>query len=260
MQQVRFEGSLLASLTELKAIEEQRVAEERAARELVEQTRIQQLADAECRRREAEEAKVRAEHEAHLAREQARLDAEREARLRIEALEATERARHQIELDRARLDAEVELRRAEVAKKRPTWMLAVTVFAMLATGVLVYVAIDSRHAEQQATETSKVALAEKDEAKRGAAEAGKRAEHVERELAELDRQINDAIKRLDLAAEKEAIADQKAHLKRLSDERAKKARDAAEAAEAVRIAKRKEKVIVDDACANNPLCPKPAKK
>src|SRR5690606_8448283 len=66
---MRVESSIMTSLSELRAIEQQRIADERAARER------QRLAEIEARR-VAEQARI--------AAEQARLRAEREERLRIE--------------------------------------------------------------------------------------------------------------------------------------------------------------------------------
>jgi len=124
------ENSVLFSLRELRQIEENRVAEEEQAARSAEEARQAAQAAAERRRREEEEAKVRAERDAQLAIETARENAEREARMRVESAEATERQRQQAALEQQRLQQEMELRRAEVAKKRPTWMLAVTDFKL----------------------------------------------------------------------------------------------------------------------------------
>jgi len=75
---------------------------------------------------------VRAERDEVLRIETARENAEREARMRVESAEAMERNRVQAALEQQRLQQEMELRRAEVAKKRPTWMLAVTGVALVA--------------------------------------------------------------------------------------------------------------------------------
>jgi hypothetical protein len=137
MQAARFEGSLMSSLQELKAIEQQRLADERAVVVRTEEMRIQALADAERKACEEIAAKARAEHEATLAIERARADAEREARLRVEAAEQAERARQMMALEQERTQQEMELRRAEVKQKRPTWMVAVTGLALVLACVLV---------------------------------------------------------------------------------------------------------------------------
>src|SRR6185436_16701817 len=99
----RTEGSLLASLCELRAIEHQRVADERAAVEAAAQARRHEQETRERLARDAETARLAAERDAQLAIEQARADAEREARLRLEAAHAAETARQQIALDHQRL-------------------------------------------------------------------------------------------------------------------------------------------------------------
>jgi hypothetical protein len=256
MQQVRYEGSLLASLTELKAIEEQRVAEERTARERAEQDRVEAIATRIRLEKEAAEAKARAEHEKQLALEQARVDAEREARLRVEAAEAAERARQQAELERMRLEQEHELRRAEVAKKRPTWMVAVTVVATLAAGVLVYVAVDSRGAAEDAQRASEIAQRETEQYRADAAKAVAQAEQVERDVAALDGQIGTAIKKLDSLKEQAEILAAKRALDKLNKDRA----DAANRAAKARIEAERLKRLggVHDVCSTGAIC-KPGK-
>ena len=66
---------------------------------------------------------MRAERDELRRIEDAKIAAEREAWLRVEAASAAERARHAIALEEHRIAQELELRRAEVAKTRPTWML-----------------------------------------------------------------------------------------------------------------------------------------
>jgi fused signal recognition particle receptor len=223
MQQVRYEGSLLASLSELKAIEEQRVAEERAARERVEQERVEAIALRARHEKEAAEAKARAEHEAQLAVERARVEAEREGRLRVEAAEAAERARQQAELERMRLEQEHELRRAEVAKKRPTWMVAVTAIATLAAGVLIYVAVVSRNAEQAAITESEVAIAETKKYQADVRKAREQTDLALTEMSELDGRITAATAKLKDMSDKAEIAAAQASLKKLNQERIEKA-------------------------------------
>src|SRR5882762_4402638 len=134
------ENSVLFSLRELRQIEESRVQEEEHAVRTAEQARIAAAQEAERQRREAEEAKVRAERDELLRIETARENADRDARMRVESAEAMERQRVQAALEQQRLQHEMELRRAEVAKKRPTWMLAVTGVALLAAIGLIVIA------------------------------------------------------------------------------------------------------------------------
>ena len=135
------ENSVLFSLRELRQIEENRVQEEEHAVRTAEETRARAYEEAEQRRRAEEDAKVRAERDAQLQIEQAREGAEREVRMRVESAEATERQRQQAALEQSRLQQEMEIRREEVSKKRPTWMLAVTGLAVLMAVGLVFFAI-----------------------------------------------------------------------------------------------------------------------
>src|SRR4051812_45573044 len=84
----RREGSIVQSLSELRDIERQRIADERAAIQRAEAARIAAREAAERQVREEEEARVTAEREARLAAEHARLEGEREERRRIDATAA----------------------------------------------------------------------------------------------------------------------------------------------------------------------------
>src|ERR1043165_6694562 len=136
------ENSVLFSLRELRQIEENRVQEEAHAVKSAEEARIRAKEEAERRKREEEEAKIQAERDHQRQIEEARVAAEREARMRVEAGEAAERQRHQAALEQSRLQQEMELRRAEVAKKRPTWMLAVTGIALVGAVGLIFFAVN----------------------------------------------------------------------------------------------------------------------
>src|SRR3954468_12861947 len=135
-RQERFEGSLMTSLAELRAIEEERIAAERAALVGDADARRRAIEDTERQAREAAEAKIAAAHaeQVRIARE--REDAERQARMHVEAAAAAEHARHAAALEQEWMAQELDLRRQEVARKRPTWMIAVTVVAVLAAGGL----------------------------------------------------------------------------------------------------------------------------
>ena len=62
------------------------------------------------------------------------------------------------------MDQEHELRRAEVAKKRPTWMLAVTGLALCAGLALAGFAIARGHAADDAAQAQAKAQHDKDQA------------------------------------------------------------------------------------------------
>jgi anti-anti-sigma regulatory factor len=132
MPKERIETSIMASLSELRDIEKQRIADEREAVERARQAAIDAKRAEEQSRVDAEEARKRAEREEIIKIQLAQAEREKQARLRVEAAEAAERMRLQAELDAQRMAAEMELRREEVARKRPTWMLAVTGVAFVA--------------------------------------------------------------------------------------------------------------------------------
>lgn len=193
---MRIESSITTSLSELRAIEQQRLVEERVAVERQRQAEADARQAQERARREAEELRVRAEREALMRLEIAKAEAEREARLRVEAAEAAERARLQIALDQQRMTEEMELRRVEAAKKRPTWMVAVTAIACMAAAGLTWFAIDrsSRMVEADRQRTIAIEMAKQAEAEKH--EAAKRVATLELNLAELDAQVEKAQKAL----------------------------------------------------------------
>jgi hypothetical protein len=186
------ENSVLFSLRELRQIEESRVKEEEHAVRSAQEARQAAAQEAERKRRETEEARVRAEREEVLRIETARENAEREARMRLESAEAMERQRVQAALEQQRLQHEMELRRAEVAKKRPTWMLVVTGGAIVLTAALVIVALfawqgkdEEKLKRQRAEEIAQKAVQD-------AKEAQDRVATLDREFKELDKGLTDA--------------------------------------------------------------------
>jgi uncharacterized membrane protein len=206
------------------------------------------------RAEEALAAKARAEHEAKLAVEHARLDAEREARLKIEATEAAERTRQQAVLAEVRLAQEMELRRAEVAKKRPTWMVAVTAIAMLAAFALIYVAIDRTQAFEQAKERERVAKVQQREMRRELDELTTQFSALETELTSLSAKTTKALDELakaDTAAKKQAIAEE------IRQNQARE-REIRRKQELIRIEREKKAkgdgVHMDPKCLHNALC------
>ena len=217
MQVVRQETSIIQSLSELRDIENQRIADERAAIQRAAAARLAERAAAEQRARDEEQARARAEHEAKLALERARLEAEREARLRIDAAAAAELARQQVALEATRMEEELQLRRAALAKTRPTWMVAVTCVATLAAGVLVWFALSSRSTTEEARQQTRQAELEKERAKQASREAQAELERISRDLEANGAAIRQAMKRVELAqtqADREKAA---ADLKREED-------------------------------------------
>ena len=127
------ENSVLFSLRELRTIEESRVKEEEDAAKEAEQARVRARLDAERRVKDEEDAKVRAAEEAARHEREMTEMRLREEQMRIQEAEARARAEHQAKLEASRLQHEMEIRRVEAHKKRPTW-LVVTVGVALAAG------------------------------------------------------------------------------------------------------------------------------
>jgi hypothetical protein len=189
----------LINLSELRAIAQQRIDEERTAIERANEAEKQAKLAAERAVREAAEARVAAERAERVRIEQARADAEREMRLRVEAAEAAERARHLAALEQQRMAQEMEIRRAEVLQKRPRWMIAVTAVAAAAAVALSLFAIDRSHQAEAAEQGTQVAIAEKEKAQHEAQEAAKKLEAMRGELAELDGRVGAATHALEVA-------------------------------------------------------------
>ena len=192
MQAVRFEGSLLSSLSELKAIEEQRVAEERAARDSEAAARIAAIEAAEHKRVADEAARLDADRQAQLALERARYESEREARLRVETVEAAERARYQAQLQGQRQAEELALAREKVARQRPTWMLAVTALAVVAAGVMVWFTLRWHQASADADAARAISEEESRVAKADADKSRQALLGLEATVAQLDGEIGRA--------------------------------------------------------------------
>ena len=216
---MRIESSIITSLSELRAIEQQRIIEERAA--------IERRRQAESDARRADEQKLRAEREELMRIEIARAEAEREVRLRVEAAEATERARLQIALDQQRMAEELELRRVEVARKRPTWMLAVTAMACIAAVGLTWFAIDRSNRMAESDHKREVAIAEATQAAQDLKQARTEVEALARTVDGLGDQVTKAEKALltaqNDADRKKAGEELRAARQRQADARAAKA-------------------------------------
>jgi hypothetical protein len=183
---MRIESSIITSLSELRAIEQQPIADERAAIERERTAALDAARAAELARVESEQARVRAEREERMRIETARADAERDARLRVEAHEAGERARLAAQLEERRLAAEIDLRRAEVARKRPTWMLVVTGLAAAAAVGLALFAVDASRTTERAQERQQLAMVEKEKAKDALREAQTRMTALQADIDEFD--------------------------------------------------------------------------
>ena len=247
------ENSVLFSLRELRQIEENRVQEEEQAVRSAEQARLAAQQEAERRKREEEEAKVRAERDAQLQIEQARENAEREARMRVESAEAAERARQQAALEQQRLQQEMELRRAEVAKKRPTWMLAVTGLALVAAVALIFFAVDRMRASDHDAEAKRRAEATAAQAVKDAQEAKEQLDTVMRQLDDLDTKVGQAVNAVADAQNDADRASAKARLIALQKEQYEMKQRAAAARARAEKAERLKGVKISKECMENPL-------
>ncbi|MBS1121621.1 MAG: hypothetical protein H6Q90_3849 [Deltaproteobacteria bacterium] len=247
------ENSVLFSLRELRQIEENRVQEEESAVRTAEETRLKAQQDAERRRRDEEEAKVRAERDAQLQIETARENAEREARMRVESAEAAERQRQQAALEQQRLQQEMELRRADIAKKRPTWMLAVTGLAVVMAIGLIFVAVQWSRKSDESAESAKRDQERADEAEKAAKQAVELVDRLQRDLQDMDKKVSTAVDSVVSAQNDADRANANAKLKALQKEKYEMERRIQDAKDAADKAKRKKGATVSEECKNNPL-------
>jgi colicin import membrane protein len=115
------ENSVLFSLRELRDIEHDRVR--------AEQERRRQAVEAERRRIEDERLRLEAERQRREQEERMRLEEQerqrREEELRLQAAEQHARIAALAAIEQQRMENEMELRRQEISRKRPTWLLAV---------------------------------------------------------------------------------------------------------------------------------------
>jgi colicin import membrane protein len=247
------ESSVLFSLRELRQIEESRVQEEEHAVRSAEEARIAAAQEAERRRRDAEEAKARAEREELLRIETARENADREARTRVESAEAMERQRAQAALEQQRLHHEMELRRAEVAKKRPTWMLAVTGLALVAAIGLIFFAVQRKRESDAAAAVAQKAEEEKQKAIEIAQEAQQKFAQVARDLQEQEGRVSaaeSAVKSAQTDADRRAA---QSNLEKLRQQKIELEQRNAAAKAAADKAERAKGVHLSKECLENPL-------
>lgn len=243
----------MTSLHELRAIEEQRIADERAAAAKAKQADDTARRVAEQARLDGIAAREREQRDAQLRIEQARADAEREARMRVEAAEAAERTRLAAALEQQRFAQEIELRRADIAKRRPKWMLVVTAFAVAGGIAFGALAVDRMHEADTAQAGKAAADAEKASAKQEAAAAVGRVDAMQKDLDDLDQKVREAQHAV-------AVARNKIDLEQAQRALAETNRKVAEAhARQVDIQKAKDKVNRDKPvdvtrCAGQVLC------
>jgi hypothetical protein len=218
------ENSVLFSLRELRSIEETRVKEEEDAAKTAEEARIRARMDEERRQREAEEAKVRAAEDVARREHEAREMRLREDALRVQETEARARAEHQANLEAHRLQQEMEIRRQEVQKKWPVWLVvAVGIFAVITAGGVFYAVQKSGEADEAA---AKQRRADEDREKAEAVAKQKEKETAELKatvdnliamLSDLDNQMKESERQLAAAssqAERDKVAARQAEIRR----------------------------------------------
>lgn len=218
------ENSVLFSLRELRSIEETRVKEEEDAEKAAEEARIRARMDEERRIREAEEAKQRSAEEAARREHEMREQRLREDALRVQETEARARAEHQAQLEAHRLQQEMEIRRQEVQKKWPVWLVvAVGIFAVVTIGAVIFMvqssnkaeqaAVAKRRADDEAAEAKKkadAAQAEKEELKRTVDSLIAASEDLDRQMKESERQLEAATSQ----ADRDKVAARQAEIRR----------------------------------------------
>ncbi len=252
-QSEKRENSVLFSLRELRQIEENRVQEEEHAVRSAEEARRMAKEAEERRKREEEEAKIRAERDHQRQIEEAKAAAEREARMRVESAEAAERARQQAALEQQRLQQEMELRRAEVAKKRPTWMLAVTAMAVIGIVIAGVVGVRAYQQSQEDSQKRQQAEAEKEEYGKQVKAAQEQVAKAQKDLDENAAKLDKAIADVSAAQDAVALKAAQAHLQELQREQAEMRSRVEAAKQAAAKAERARGVHVSQECLNNPL-------
>jgi hypothetical protein len=245
------ENSVLFSLRELRQIEENRVQEEEDAARTAEEGRIRAKMEEERRRREEEEARIKAEQD-----EEKRLremDAHRahDEKVRVGEAAARAQADHNARLEQERLQHEMEIRRHEVAKKRPTWLLVLAGVLVVAIGVAVYLIIQ-RNKENERKAKENAALQQQNDEKDRIIKANKEQidllnasmASLQGELDDLDKQLDDAF---DAIKNAKNDSDRRAANDRVDTVRKKKAKVKEQQEET------KKKINISQACLDNPL-------
>ncbi len=243
----------MTSLAELRAIEQERIEAERAAITAEVEGRKRALVEAEQRVKAEAEAKLAAERAEDIRIAREREQAERAARMHVEGIEAAERARLAAALEQERTAQELDLRRQEVAKKRPTWMVAVTIGAVLAAGALTWFGVD-RYQQAQA------ANAQEAIAKQGLADANEQRDNAIARMNEMDVQLAELSTKVDRAMDQVLAANDaaarlaaKQNLDKLRAQEAEIQRQRAIEDARIKRLKRVEKVNISEECKKNSL-------
>jgi cell division protein FtsB len=243
MAQENRENSVLFSLRELRDIEHTRVRSE-------EEQRLQVQED-ERRRVDDERRRVEAERQRREQEERMRFDElerqRREEGLRLQEAERRAQIEAQAQLEQQRLAHEMELRRHEISKKRPTWLLAVVgVLVVLGGGLGVWGY--QTYQERQAAQALAV------EKERALADLERQRLELEAEIDKLNKEMEDAQTKLaaaTTAAERDAAQKQ---LDTLRAEATRKQRDRKKVVDnASKQGSGGRKIEMSEACRKNPL-------
>jgi hypothetical protein len=245
------ENSVLFSLRELRTIEENRVQEEEDASRSAEEARLRAKMDEERRKREEADAIAKAEADELRRIREEELRRNHEATVRVGEASARAQAEHQAKLDQERLQHEMDIRRQEVSKKRPTWLLVVAGVLAVAIGISIYLIIQ-RNAEnkRKQQENSELAAqnAEKDKIIKASqdqiATLNASMEELQGQLDDLDKQLDDA---LDAIKNAKTDTDRQAATARVDTVRKKKQQVKTQQEET------KTKINLSQECLNNPL-------
>lgn len=250
------ENSVLFSLRELQKIEEDRVSEEEAATRAAEEAKIRAQMEAERAKREAEEAERRRieDEERRKVEEAERL--RREEQMRLQEAETRARIQAQAAIEQQRVQQELEIRRVEASKKRPTTLIAIAGVLVVLVGLLIYWVVQKQAAEEKARKEAAAKAEEADKERKAKEEeaerrrkAEERAKKQEKLLAELQTEMTAAQNAFDKA---QNDAD-----RRKARDRLNKLKGRYEKIRQWRIKKKQnEGFKVSDDCKNNPLCAK----
>jgi cell division protein FtsB len=241
MAQENRENSVLFSLRELRDIEHTRVRSE-------EEQRLQVQED-ERRRIDDERRRVESERQRREQEERMRFDElerqRREESLRLQESENRARIEAQAALEQQRMAHEMDLRRHELNKKRPTWLLAVVGVLVVAGGSLGVWGYQTYQAREQAKADAVIASKQLEELRQ-------QQLALEAEIEKLNQQIGDAQTLLAAATTAEEKAAAQQQLDNLRAEATRKTRRKKEVDSATKPGG-KIKIEMTEACRKNPL-------
>lgn len=242
MAQEKQENSVLFSLRELRDIEQTRVRSE-------EEQRVQAQEDERRRideqRRQAEAEQQRREQEERMRFEELERQ-RREEGLRLQEAEQRARIEAQAALEQQRMAHEMDLRRQELSKKRPTGLLAVVgILVVLGGGLGVW--------GYQSYQEGQVKAQQIKDRERELAELQQQQMALAAEIEKLNQQMLEAQTKVAAATTAEEKAAAQQQLDSLRAEATRKSNRKREVDKASKQSDGKRKIEISDACRNNPL-------